>query len=82
MRSRVLYWSHFLRKTGVHFSGKCSNRTARLIGMAQSYDLVLRGATVVNHDGEGVRDLAVAGSRIAAIGDLRHSPAAEVIDGA
>jgi hypothetical protein len=23
-RSRFFSWSHFLRKTGVHFSGKCS----------------------------------------------------------
>jgi dihydroorotase len=48
--------------------------------MIQSYDLVLKGATVVNHDGEGVRDLAIAGGRIAAIGDLAQSAAAEVID--
>ena len=25
-RSRFFTWSHFLRKTGTHFSGKCSNR--------------------------------------------------------
>ena len=27
--------------------------------MADSYDLILKGGTVVNHDGEGVRDIAV-----------------------
>ena len=27
--------------------------------MADSYDLILKGGTVVNHDGEGVRDLGV-----------------------
>src|SRR5712692_7135034 len=27
-RSRFLIWSHFLRKTGLHFSGKCSNDPA------------------------------------------------------
>jgi dihydroorotase len=48
--------------------------------MAQSYDLVLKGATVVNHDGEGVRDLAVTGGRIATIGNLAQNTAAEVID--
>ena len=48
--------------------------------MTRSYDLVLKGATVVNHDGEGLRDLAVAGGRIAAIGSLSEAPAAEVID--
>ncbi len=48
--------------------------------MSASYDLVLKGCTVVNHDGEGVRDLAVAGGRIAAIGDLAGAAAASVID--
>jgi dihydroorotase len=48
--------------------------------MTQSYDLVLRGATVVNHDGEGLRDIAIAGGRIAAIGDLSPVAAAEAID--
>jgi dihydroorotase len=38
--------------------------------MMQSYDLILRGGTVLNHDGEGVRDLAIKDGRIAAIGDL------------
>src|SRR5690349_5353355 len=47
--------------------------------MAGSYDLILKGGTVVNQDGEGVRDLAVSGGRIAAIGDVGAS-AAEVID--
>ena len=28
--------------------------------MAESYDLILKGGTVVNQDGEGVRDLAIA----------------------
>ena len=41
--------------------------------MTQSYDLVLKGATVVNHDGEAMRDLAIAGGRIAAIGDLSRA---------
>jgi dihydroorotase len=48
--------------------------------MPVSYDLVLTGGTVVNHDGEGVRDLAVAGGRIAAIGDLAGASAAAAID--
>src|SRR5262245_11805797 len=47
--------------------------------MAQSYDLVLKNGTIVNHDGEGVRDLAIAGGRIAAIGQVTGS-AAETID--
>src|SRR5476649_1442681 len=47
--------------------------------MAGSFDRILKGGTVVNQDGEGVRDVAIAGGRIAAIGDVGRS-AAEVID--
>src|SRR5437868_6738943 len=57
------------------------------MAMAGSYDLILKGGTVVNHDGESVRDVAIAGSRIAAIGGMDASldaslgsSAAEVID--
>ena len=45
-----------------------------------TYDLILRGGTVVNHDGEGVRDIAVTGGRIAAIGELGAARAERVID--
>jgi dihydroorotase len=45
-----------------------------------TYDLIVTGGTVINQDGEGVRDIAIAGGRIAAIGDLRGSTAAEAID--
>ncbi len=48
--------------------------------MANSYDLVLKGATVVNHDGAGVRDIGIRGGRIAAIGPLAQGAAGEVID--
>ncbi len=48
--------------------------------MTRSFDLVLKGGAIVNHDGEGVRDLAVAGGRIAAIGDLSRTAAAATID--
>ena len=48
--------------------------------MAQAYDLILKGGTVVNYDGEGARDLAIAGGRIAALGDLAGADAGEVID--
>ena len=43
------------------------------------YDLIVKGATVVNHDGESLRDIAVSGGRIAAIGEVGSS-AVEVID--
>ena len=48
--------------------------------MSETYDLILKGGTVVNHDGEGVRDIAIRGGRIAAIGDLGGAKAAETLD--
>ena len=48
--------------------------------MTASYDLILKGGTVVNQDGEGLRDVGVADGTIAAIGDLSRAAAGEVID--
>ncbi len=48
--------------------------------MAKTYDLVLKGGTVVNHDGEGVRDIGVRDSRIAHIGTIAGGQAGETID--
>lgn len=48
--------------------------------MVETFDVVIRGATVVNHDGEGVRDIAIRDGKIAAIGDLRSAAAAEIIE--
>src|SRR6202045_3359030 len=48
--------------------------------MSQSYDVILKSGTVVNQDGEGVRDIAIAGGRIAEIGSLGQASAAEVIN--
>ncbi len=48
--------------------------------MTDTYDLLIKGATVVNHDGEGVRDVAIRAGRIAAIGQLGSAKAAEVLD--
>ncbi|UCI06689.1 dihydroorotase [Mesorhizobium sp. B1-1-8] len=48
--------------------------------MAITYDLILTGGTVVNHDGEGARDIGVNSGRIAAIGDLGQASAGETID--
>jgi dihydroorotase len=48
--------------------------------MAETYDLILKGGTVVNQDGVGVRDIAVAAGKIAAIGDLSPTSAGEVVD--
>lgn len=44
------------------------------------YDTILRGGTVVNHDGEGVRDVGVTDGKVARIGLEPGADAAEVID--
>jgi dihydroorotase len=48
--------------------------------MTDTYDLILRGGTVVNHDGRAERDIAILGGRIAALGDLSRATSAETID--
>jgi dihydroorotase len=48
--------------------------------MADTYDLVLKGGIVVNHDGEGPRDLGIRAGRFVAIDDLSRASAGEVID--
>jgi dihydroorotase len=48
--------------------------------MAATYDLILTGGTVANHDGVGRRDVGVTGGRIAAIGDLSRASAGETVD--
>lgn len=48
--------------------------------MAETFDLLITGATVVNQDGTGVRDIAITNGRIAAIGDLKSAKAADVLD--
>jgi dihydroorotase len=48
--------------------------------MSASYDVILKSGTVVNQDGESLRDLAIKDGRIAAVGALGHASAAEVID--
>ena len=48
--------------------------------MADTFDLVLKGATIVNHAGESVADLAIGDGRIAALGDIAASSAGRAID--
>jgi dihydroorotase len=48
--------------------------------MADTYDLILKGGTVVNQDGEGVRDLGIRAGKFAAIGDLSRASGGETID--
>ncbi|MCS6762180.1 MAG: dihydroorotase [Candidatus Devosia symbiotica] len=47
--------------------------------MAQ-YDTIFKNATLVNQDGQGIADVGVRGSRIAALGDLSGAGAAEIVD--
>jgi dihydroorotase len=48
--------------------------------LAETFDLVLKGGTLVNHAGEGLADIGVRGGRIAAIGDIGEGMAGEIID--
>ncbi len=48
--------------------------------MPETFDLVLKGGTVVNHDGIGQRDIGVRKGRIAALGAIPAESGGEVID--
>ncbi len=50
--------------------------------MPQTFDLVLKGGVVVDHNGVGVRDIGVRAGKIASIGDLSRASAGEAIDAA
>ena len=48
--------------------------------MTQTFDLILKGGTLVNHDGIGKRDIGITNGTIAQIGSLSAHDAGEVID--
>ena len=48
--------------------------------MTQTFDTILKSGTVVNQDGEGLRDIGIRAGRIAEIGNLSQASAAEMID--
>ncbi len=48
--------------------------------MTETFDVVLAGGTVVNHDGTGLRDIGVTAGRIVAIGDLSRTSANRRVD--
>jgi dihydroorotase len=48
--------------------------------MTDRFDLVLAGGSVVNQDGEGVRDVGILGERIVAIGRIGEGKAARTLD--
>jgi dihydroorotase len=48
--------------------------------MTMIFDTILKGGTIVNHDGRSERDIGLKDGRIARIGELSHASAGEVID--
>src|SRR5262249_60922957 len=54
---------------------------SRAQALAETFDLVLKGGTVVNHAGEGLADLGVRDGRIAAIGDIGEGVAGKSVNG-
>ena len=48
--------------------------------MTETFDLIIRGATIVNHDGRARADVGVRAGRTAAIGDLGRADAATIVD--
>ncbi|MGQ0531819.1 MAG: dihydroorotase, partial [Caulobacteraceae bacterium] len=45
-----------------------------------TFDLVVRGGTIVSHAGEGAGDIGVIAGKITAIGDLKTASAGEIVD--
>ncbi|HYH70272.1 MAG TPA: dihydroorotase [Methyloceanibacter sp.] len=48
--------------------------------MAETFDLVIKGGTLVNHAGEGMADIGIKEGRIVAIGDVKASAAGTTLD--
>jgi dihydroorotase len=48
--------------------------------MSAPFDLVIQGATVVNHDGEGVRDIGIRDGHIMAMGSLGSTKTMDTLD--
>ncbi|YBV98030.1 dihydroorotase [Phyllobacteriaceae bacterium JZ32] len=48
--------------------------------MAETFDTILKGGTLVNQDGKGARDVGIRDGYIAAIGNLSGHDAGEIID--
>ncbi len=47
--------------------------------MTTTYDLILKGGALVNHEGTGQRDIGVKDGKIAAIGDLARASAGAIV---
>jgi dihydroorotase len=48
--------------------------------MTETFDLILKSGTVVNHDGSGLRDVAIRNGRIVGLGSFHPSQAGKTID--
>jgi dihydroorotase len=48
--------------------------------MTAPFDLLIKGASVVNHDGEGYRDIGIRNGRIVALGQLGSAKTMETLD--
>ena len=46
----------------------------------KTFDLIIRGGTVVNQDGSGKADIGIVSGKIADIGDLASSDAGQIVD--
>jgi dihydroorotase len=59
---------------------RCQFSKLASANLPQTFDVILKSGTVVNQDGEGVRDIGVVGGKLRAIGSLGQASAADVID--
>ena len=50
--------------------------------MPDTFDVLVKGGTLVNHDGMGVRDIGISNGKVHAIGSFHQASAAETIDAA
>ena len=48
--------------------------------MIDTFDCILKGGTLVNHDGTGTRDIGIKAGRIAALGSFHADQAGEMVD--
>ena len=58
--------------------GDIGGGRAHIGPMSETYDLILRGGTIVTPGGEMQADIGIRGERIARIGDLSDASAGEI----
>jgi dihydroorotase len=57
-----------------------ARKRSRAATLSRTFDLIVKGGTVVNQDGAGISDIGVIDGRIAAIGTLADVSAAQILD--